>query len=412
MPGPRPLLDHGLEFTRPFSHAAAILQFRTGMDAVTNKLHITIGTVPMLEPEKDLGAVKAALLYADKVKLYSLSSHSRLASLAMRELPQDALLSLMTALAPAVMAEQLDIAPDESKLVGELARMTSNLPDKSSLTTDQEAEIARLTEDFRTGLISYSEALELERIGSRSQLEAAIRADVLDVQYFDELNFQATRDFVQSLSSTVASGSTYPLFDDPSGMLLRAGIESGRVELAGQPKKRGHCILAADLLSRLPLFQEATVSEILDIRSALERPLTKFRAKMLELSGTLEHSAWDEAFPQEADILFHEQIAPAVQEIEQAAEDNRLTYVGAKNFIKRPLYSGTTVFGAAVGMIPDLANRVAVTGGIAAAAGAVAWAYTAFDEWLSKQREIEGNHLFFYYKAGKLMEENARQQRK
>ena len=84
-------------------------------------------------------------------------------------------------------------------------------------------------------------------------------------------------EFFDLIAQAVADGATHPLFDQMSGDLLRIGVEAGVVSPSESGVARGrHSGLASDLLQRLPLFEKATVQDILAIRRELEGPLVRF----------------------------------------------------------------------------------------------------------------------------------------
>ncbi len=83
------------------------------------------------------------------------------------------------------------------------------------------------------------------------------------------------------LSDAVAGGRTHPMLDDKAGELVRLGVEAGAITVSETGRARSrHGGLASDLLRRLPLFDDASVSEVLDVRRALEAPLAKFRSEV------------------------------------------------------------------------------------------------------------------------------------
>jgi hypothetical protein len=74
---------------------------------------------------------------------------------------------------------------------------------------------------------------------------------------------EVTAELFGVLSGSVSDGSTYPLFDDQAGALVRLGVDAGviRVSESGATKGR-EAGLASDLLRRLPLFEDAPVDEM------------------------------------------------------------------------------------------------------------------------------------------------------
>jgi hypothetical protein len=212
----------------------------------------------------------------------------------------------------------------------------------------------------------------------------------------EELLMDLTWEFFELIADAVADGSTHPLFDTMSGNLLRTGVEAGVVLPSESGVARGrHSGLASDLLQRLPLFEKATVQEILDIRRALDGPLVRFRSAVIDLSEDIRSAAWDDDFSSDADTAFRKGVEPAVLEIEEAVRSNssfqelllrgvRPEHVGA----------GLGVMLGSLAVLPDVA-AVALGSGLATAATG----RQAYEEWKESRKNIEGNQMYFYYGA-------------
>jgi hypothetical protein len=164
-----------------------------------------------------------------------------------------------------------------------------------------------------------------------------------------------------------------------------AGVARGR-----------HGGLSADLLRRLPLFEEASLSDVLAIRCELEGPLRGFRLAVSGFSREVRSAAWEREFLEEADALFREKVEPEVQRIEEAVSEN----ASLKEFAYRTARHGATpaTFGAVIGVASDLPTLAGAAAGglpILGAAGV-----KALLDRRDKLREIRDNQLYFYYRAG------------
>jgi hypothetical protein len=92
-------------------------------------------------------------------------------------------------------------------------------------------------------------------------------------------------EYVGVIANSVSDASTYPLFDELMSRLIGSGIRAGFFTVSESGTIRGkEAGLAAELFKRLPLFEEASIDEILDIRRELERPLVRFRSAMIGFS--------------------------------------------------------------------------------------------------------------------------------
>ena len=161
--------------------------------------------------------------------------------------------------------------------------------------------------------------------------------------------------------------------------------------------------LASQLFSRLPAFELASLSEIMDIRADLATPLARFRAKMLQLASELKLEPWDDAFESEVENLVTTRISDEVLAINEAAASNRymkvLTTVALGGELLRPAGAAVGTFLAAA--LTNQAGAASIAGTLAAgaagvAAGAGALALQAKEKQDRTKEQYEANHLFFY----------------
>lgn len=205
--------------------------------------------------------------------------------------------------------------------------------------------------------------------------------------------------------------TSLPLFDEASNELMRTAVKSKIINLSESEKRKiTHAGVSDNLLQRLPSFDVASVDEILDIRKELNHALVRFRSKVIAYSENIQALPWDDDFEHECSTLYYQEIAPAVLEIDELTKENGFlkNLVGKVaddgKFLKS---AGGLVIGvAAAGVIPSLAQAISTDTAMLAAGGA--WATTkiaaAYKEYQEKKREIAKKDLYFYYKAGKLLE--------
>ena len=108
------------------------------------------------------------------------------------------------------------------------------------------------------------------------------------------------------------------VFADESAMAMIATSESEQQ----MPKHEAHRArashLAGELFRRLPLLPYITLDELIDVRSQLAGPLTRFRAEMLRMGGELESEPFSSELVREVDSYIVEHVEPAVLEIDEA----------------------------------------------------------------------------------------------
>jgi hypothetical protein len=378
------------------------------MSGVTESLardrefHITIGVGPQgdLNLENDLRLIKAALLYADHATLYSLTTSAIFSILAVGQLDERRQLDLLESVIPV-----LKPGPEGEELVASIRGLRPVLFGKR-LARGQVFAQARFMERLRRHRDQMRVTAEgvAEKAGALGVL-SALQTNLLEVRMFNAGDTAAAvREFVDVMGRTVDDPSTYPLFDDQTGNLVRLGIAEGKMTPSAAAVARGrHSTLAANLLQRLPTLDGASVDELIDIRRELERPLVAFRGGILRFSEDVSSAAWDDDFLAEAQVVFDRDVLPAVREIEEQVASNAylralLRKVSAKESMVVPAGSGLALALSAASAIPAIAT---VAAGVATVAAAGTAAGLAYDEWRRERTRIEHNQMFFYYGAAK-----------
>jgi hypothetical protein len=379
-------------------------------------LHITIGATPhvsddqgtqKLSLENDLRLIKAALLYADHAKLVSIASAALLEVAAIGEVPTEKRWQLL---------RQLQSYANDPESENQLSILTSIYEEARRKRYSKKGRI--LLQRFDEALSeSWSEAAEFAvnavRDAGGDGVIRAVESGLLKVHTFEDVLRRTTHaeehrgfviEYVRVVSESVSDVQTYPLFDEDTSEVIRAGIQAGLIPVSDAAVARAkESALAADVLARLPLFEQATVREILDIREELERPLTRFRSAMIKFSSGVKSAAWDSDFVSDADEVFRREVAPTVLDIEEEIRSNNFIAELARQAVDVPVVvSGGSALALAVTTL-GLSGMAALAVGALVGGGKAA--YDAYTEWSQKQRETEQNQLFFYYRAGHLLSE-------
>jgi hypothetical protein len=421
------------------SHEYDFSQLRLSTSDQTQKalpsereFHITIGTSPSgkLDLKQELRLVKAALLYADHTKLYSLTA---------------SMMQMISRLGDSSLKQQLDLfemvvpylAPEDSA-----AELLAGLERYKRLVRQRTIRNRR-DQLFKTGfqriLAKYSDdikdkATELARDAGIDSINLAVESGLLELHTFkgtdDErtiLRFTADSvgrasgspvwalrasessalddeiiwEFVERVSSAVSNGLTYPLFDGKTSDLVQALVREKHIDISDSDVDRGkHSGLAGHLLQRLPLFDQASIDEILDIRQELDRPLVRFRGAIVKFSQDIESAHWDKDFASDAEQVFYRDVAPAILDIEEAVKSNRLLTVILRRFVDKPM---TLVQGSLLSIVLSQVSQLPeeIVLGLGVAASSAAVVYDAYREWEEKRKEVEKNQLYFYHQAQK-----------
>jgi hypothetical protein len=385
-------------------------------NADPHALHITIGSTPQVSEEKgtqrftlenDLRMVKAALLYADRAKLCSIASATLLEIAAFGDVPKQKRWDLLKRIQSYVPDEE-----NESKL-----RILSAFYEEARRKRySKKGRI--LLQKFDTALTeSWPEAAAfainaVQELGGDGIMRA-VESGLLDVHTFDDtlhrtLHAEEHRafvlEYVKVVGESVSDVHTYPLFDEDTSEIIRESIKAGLIPISeaavSRAKESG---LASDVLARLPLFERATVREVLDIRNELERPLKRFRSAMIKFSSGIKTASWDKDFISDADQVFRREVDPVVQDIEENIRSNSFVAEFARKSVDmQAVLTGGSALGLAVTTLGLPGIAALAVGGVVGGSKAT---FDAYKEWSKRNREIEQNQLFFYYSARKLLSE-------
>lgn len=380
-------------------------------------LHITIGASPdsidssgtyRLSLENELKMVKAALLYANHAKLCSMTSSALLAGLNFTELPIHKKVDFVEAMG-ARLAGYFDTS-SISDVIGQYRQAW-----RKRYSKDGRAKLKLLeTHLEKVWPIVEAQTAELVHKAGGNGILQAKESGLLEIHTFDNALLKMfsqgaehrewMMEYVGVIANSVSDASTYPLFDELMSRLIGSGIRAGFIAVSESGTIRAkEAGLAAELFKRLPLFEEASIDEILDIRKELEQPLIRFRSAMIDFSEKIKDAAWDENFSFDAEQVFNRDVAPVVLNIEDEVKANSYLRELARKWIDKPLLiTGGSALALALSNLP-VPSIAALAVGITA--NTLAAIYDTNKEWRKQQRAVEQNNMYFYYRAGKLLSE-------
>lgn len=390
---------------------------------MSRELHFTIGTAGSLEDSlerpsltTDLLLVKAGLLYADRVRLCSIGSSLGARLLTLSDATREEKLRWLerffknqSAAWPGATGGGLDMVRRYRQLLRKQSMKQLRPPERleirhvrnalNGVWREYEVQMGEFARS--AGAQSIVEArdsglLDLHQFGT-GRLEMLTEVTPDDATRKQELFDELTLEFFDLIAEATANGSTYPLFDAISGDLLRAGVDLGVVAPSESSVARGrHSGLASELMGRLPLFENATVKEILDIRRELENPLVRFRGAVIGFSEEIRAAAWDSDFASDADMVFRKEVEPAVLELEEDVKSNGdLNELALRTFRPGDAAVGLGVMFTSLTHLPAVA-AVALGSGVAAAMTG----RRAYEEWREDRKNMERNQMYFYYRSG------------
>ena len=375
-------------------------------------LDFTVAVVPKsTDLNRELQYIKSALLYADRVTLISPLAYmySQLSSKGMM-MNDKVVIRIMKTLLPLVEAKDSERAHDYQSAIAQLSSIVfskqyKSLPMKSKL--DFRRKIYNIASELDTIVCSFigeSQALELnDLLESQKLYLQPFEHNLMDID-------GEVEEFCRLLKDSIKN--SYPLFDEISNQLMVAAVKSNIVTLSeSERRKITHAGLSDNLIQRLPSFEMATVSEILDIRKELNPAISKYRAKVLSYTDSIQSLPWDDSFESECTELYYRDVAPAVSEIgEMVTETSFLKNLGYSaltngDFLKN--IGGLVCSVAAGGVIGAFNDALTTDKAVLLAGGAWAASKVAesFHEYKKTKKEIQHKDLYFYYQAGKLLQE-------
>jgi hypothetical protein len=380
-------------------------------------LHFTIGSVAghdspqELNLREDLAMVKAALLYADQVKLCSLGASVLSGTADYAEGSTEQRARLVVKFLPDL---QPSFTPDEIHFfevaVGLRSREEKRRISKKTrkqilaMVKEQEDELRTmvLEQHQAAGIHGFREVVKSGRLkmhpfrqtSAEAIVEATLRGGgnlLYGIDFIDIL-----MEYIDEVSGAVADGSTYPVFDDLTGDFVAEAVTAGLITTSDHSEERSrYGGISSDLLQRLPLFETVSLSDIMDIRRTLESPLRGFRLAVRDFSREIRSAAWDPGFPDEADALFREKVAPEIDRIEEEVRQN----AGLAEFAWRTARHGATpaTFGGVIGAVSDLPTFAGAAAGALPILGAAG--FRALADRREKLKDIQANQLYFYYRS-------------
>lgn len=357
------------------------------------QLRVALCTFPSRATTADEQLVKAAILYADEVVLYSpvASMLGQLAAV-VHGTPQE----LVSFFASAALAAD---SVDGSRL-GSVAGQLSTLRDAADVALADPLASLKLAEiqgQFQATLEEQLTEVGIDRL--MPALEAGlVRLDPL----YDELN--AGDDFadvyLERLTSVLSDRQSYPLFDSKVADLVKSAVDAGAIESseAGRARAR-QAGLANAFLDRLPTFPNATLDEVIDVRADLKDPLVRFRGALVAAACDVTPEAFDSAFDEAAHEVWVAKVAPALLEIQELVEERRLVSQFASKVIGGGSMAGA-VTGLFIGSLGDLPIDKPVMAVVTAMAGAGAEIVRGRD---ALQKEIASKPFYLLHRTEELL---------
>lgn len=334
--------------------------------------------------------LKAALLYADKVKLCSPAVNIVAGVMQATVLPTDELLLIYSN------------ATGDSRINNFLETKRSLL--KKKHRTRQEILAVKQIEHLYNQMAETSRGY-FEKLADDTKIEQIVKLVELGLVEVEPIewvgNEEAVQQYFNAVAGAVLSGKTYPLLDDTTGDLVRQAIKERKIVLPSDAhgSRAQNASLVAQLFESLPLFDAASIDEIIDIRKELDRYLVRFRSAIMEYSAQIKGLPWEAGFETELQDLYDRLIRPALMNLEETFSSANAVSDFLKNVSTTPtVLSG--VMGALIGLNTGFPALLGLSAGITATV------VQTFVERKEQVRAAEQNGLYFYYSTTKRLSKN------
>jgi hypothetical protein len=367
-------------------------------------LTIAVGTTSAdgLRLDVETRLVKAAILYADSVILFSPAAAMLASAEQLGTLDDDQMMGFLRLAAPAL---------GEGEVIAQACAEYERLRAKRRRSKEEIQQILGFQQLLRGATRDLAAASEnlISQAGG-DELSVAIAHGLVQVDPLVdaqpppgvETNDDLAETYLDKLGSLLVDPHIYPLFDDSAGALVREGLAEGLFTVPAGAARRGtQAATAASFVERMPALPRASMSDIIDVRSGLDEPLSRFRRAIIQLARVV-----DATFPQ-ADLddairdVYAADVEPVLQEIAATfARDAYLRELMAvvTDDVHKIITEGAGLALGALGFA-HLPAVAAASVGLTSAAASTAFKTGARVK--GKRAEAEQNQLYLLYTAEK-----------
>lgn len=393
-------------------------------------MKFSIGTASSnMEFEESLKLIKSSLLYADEIELIGMAEYAVFNYLPKCLAVAKDFESIVAKLVPFFESfdnpEAQGLADQLTELNVVLEPIMPHLKKKKHRTKEEILAQIKMRQATNECNAIMQEAVNslMSQNGIKS-IQNLVDRKLVSVYDYSHNGFsieELTGGYFANLMGTIKHGGSYPLFDTISSDVVRAVTNNHFLDFSKTDKEIiRHAGIANNILATLPTLEKASIDEILDFKKDLMAPLTNFRTAIYQFSEQVASMPWDDDFKYECLKLYDTEVMPKVNEINALSsetsvlknfgakvladeeERKKLGYVGAG--LATTITTGSNIIDA-LGILENLLRSGAKIG--LTAAGISAFLKTtdllrqAHTEIKEKKTEIEGNVMYYYYKASK-----------
>ncbi len=362
----------------------------------------SMGNGPSLTADVEL--VRAAVLYADEVQLVSMSA-VMLASVVQFAAGDGVdMLGMLSQLDDATLTSLGFDAGRRRQLVASLPLLRSSAFDDLGIGDARREILQGLEEpmmqmrEIAAGLLESSGGVEL--IPALESGVVTLSPSGLEGQ--GATTDDAVENWLRLLKRLVHDPEMRLLFDDGVADLVRALVREGTVrprELTLQ--HAGQAAIGAGLIARLPVFPQARLDELLDLRADLSGALSRYRLAVVRISAKLRSRAYDEELSAEVDDLWHQELAPVLVELEDLLAEHALVREIARaagRDLRTLVMAGSALY-VGLGQLANLEGWL--TSAVAAAAPMMHAAAAGALSRAEVRREVGRHELFYVFELNR-----------
>lgn len=215
-------------------------------------------------------------------------------------------------------------------------------------------------------------------------------------------------EYYKNLQNSIKN--SYPLFDKKTKDFILSMSELGMLDLSSIDRmSMKHGEFVDNTMLQLPSFDFLPIDEILDIKKSLIKYIDRFRGSMLKYTDEINSMPWDKDFKRECYMVYQKHIAPSIEELDELTKENSfIKNLGLnmkfdfKTDTLPTIGIGADLFGILENIFNYCSDNKILIGSISFAL--FNKSVLALIDKIKKDDVIRKNHLFFYYKAGKLIE--------
>ena len=160
-------------------------------------------------------------------------------------------------------------------------------------------------------------------------------------------------------------------------------------------------LLSEHAISKLPGFENASIDEMIDIRDELDGYIVPYRNAIVDMSRKINGIQDKESLRQECVTLYLNEIEPRVAAINEAVRDNNVFKNIARSAITSELgWTGIGSMAVAIATKGDISNALMSTA-IAVGGYSITKGIKITQE---RKKELQENELYFLYEAGSILE--------